>query len=158
MNAPAARIMIIFTPTLGCSAYCGPDDPGTAACPLDECAESCGPAAIRIECCLAAHGYGIAGEDLAKAEELCPSCDTSGFVSAESARCIAQTYGLPVGVAACAATIELPEPDTLVWAVYSAEAVCSTPGVASEELEKYNIDPENGALKGSEGMILDCSF
>ena len=133
-----------------------PTDTGTELCPIDACAQTCADEAEVIACCVAAHGYGVSDEDdLKRLEDDCPldDCSPDSFISRESALCIAQSAGLPPGIASCTAWVE-PGADSVRWFATSTQSLsCTESGALGEKVgDMVEIDARSGEI-GSHGLL-----
>lgn len=82
---------------------CGPSDTGVGGCPIDECAADCISVDAGVDCCLAMHGRGLTGHASETLEATCVGgeCDSSQYISEETALCVAQVNGLSSGIGEC---------------------------------------------------------
>jgi hypothetical protein len=88
-------------------------------CPLDECLHECATQAELVDCCIHSHGLPV---------------DEAG------AMCLAQAYGMPVGIDEC--KVRLEEPNWIVSTIIEDE--CTTPNHRAGWL--YYIEVSDGTL------------
>ncbi len=106
------------------TAQCEPSNPGTAACPIDACADGCGGG---VACCIATHGYGLEGNALEQLGYACSGdeCDPSQYLSEAAAICAAHAQGLGPGLSSCAAGFT--REGGFYWRVHNAQDLpCDT--------------------------------
>lgn len=106
----------------GCSSEangtCGVADAGSSECAVSACAQDCTDLRDAVKCCTAAGGYGLEDQDILTLRESCSgsSCDSTAHISAETALCVAQVYGLEAGIGYCG-VLFVPSETSFTWLV-----------------------------------------
>lgn len=128
----------------------GQETCATGSCEIDACVESTSVEEA-VDCCIAAHGYGLEEADVERLESSCvgDACRPDQYLSSASALCIAQVHGLQAGIGDCAASfVEVGADGTsFAWWVFNVhEQTCSGDPLSGDFIV---IDAVSGSMTSS---------